>query len=178
MVRSFAERELAPRAAAADETERLPPENFAGLAKLGLMGMAFSPELGGCGLDMLACSVVIEELSRACASTALSFGVHTIIAGHFIQRNANEEQRRRFIPAMASGEKIGAWALTEPGSGSDALSLSTRAERKGDRYIINGRKMFITNGSIANIIVVFAKTQPELGPKGISVFVVERDSAG
>ncbi|MBI2930951.1 MAG: acyl-CoA dehydrogenase family protein [Planctomycetes bacterium] len=177
-VRAFAEREVAPRAAAADEAERLPPENFAGLAKLGLMGMALPEDLGGSGLDMLSCTLVVEELARACASTALSLGVHTVLASHFIHRNADDAQRRRFLPAMATGEKIGAWALTEPGAGSDALSLSTRAARDGRAYLLNGRKMFITNGSIADVVVVFAKTKPELGPKGISTFVLERGMPG
>ncbi|MEK7860318.1 MAG: acyl-CoA dehydrogenase family protein, partial [Chloroflexota bacterium] len=177
-MRSFAESELEPRAAAADESERLPAENFAGLARLGLMGMALPEAYGGGGLDMLASTIVIEEIARACASTALSFGVQTIIAGHFIYRNADEEQRLRFLPGMASGERIGAWALTEPASGSDALSLATRAERDGRSYVLSGRKMFITNASIADLIVVFAKTSPQLGAKGISTFVVERHTPG
>jgi isovaleryl-CoA dehydrogenase len=177
-VRAFSEGELAPRAAAADEAERLPAENFAGLARLGLMGMALPEKYGGGSLDMLSSTMVIEEIARACASTALSFGVQTVIAGHFIHRNADDEQRRRFLPGLASGQRIGAWALTEPGSGSDAFSLATRAERDGRDYVLTGRKTFITNAPIADVIVVFAKTRPDLGAKGISTFVVERGTPG
>ncbi|MEW6366376.1 MAG: acyl-CoA dehydrogenase family protein [Acidobacteriota bacterium] len=173
-VRAFAEREIAPRAAKADEEERLPPENLAGLAKLGFMGMGLPDEYGGAGLDMLSCAIVLEELARACASTALSFGAHSILSAQFIYRNAGEEQRHRFLPAMASGEKIGAWALTEPGAGSDALSLTTRAERDGSVYVLTGRKMFITNAWIADIVVVFARTKGS----DITTFVVERGMAG
>lgn len=172
-VRSFAEKELLPRAARADETETLPSENLKGLADLGLMGMSIPAEYGGGNLDMLSSTIVIQEIARACASTALTFGVHAIVATHFLFRNANIEQRKRFLPELCSGKKIAAWALTEPESGSDAFSLSTRARASAGVYALTGRKTFISNGPIAGTMIVFARTDA-----GISTFVVESSTPG
>ena len=177
-VAKFVDREVVPRAPEVDEDGRFPEENFKGMADLGLFGITIPEAYGGSGLDFLSCVLAMEELARGCASTCNTYGAHAILCTENIARNGNEEQKLKYLPGLVSGEKIGALAITEPEAGSDATSLRTRAEKKGDRYILNGTKMFITNGPVADVIVVYAKTDPDAGPKGISAFIVEKGFPG
>jgi isovaleryl-CoA dehydrogenase len=177
-VARFVDQEVIPRAPGIDEEERFPEENFRAMAELGLFGIALPEAYGGAGADFLSCVLVMEELMRGCVSTGNTYGAHAILCTESIYRNGNEEQRRRFLPGLIAGKTIGALALTEPGAGSDALSLRCRAEKKGDRYLLNGSKTFITNGPIADVAIVYAKTNPEAGPKGISAFLVETGFPG
>jgi isovaleryl-CoA dehydrogenase len=177
-VARFVDQEVIPRAAVIDEEERFPEENFRAMAVLGLFGITLPETYGGAGADFLSSVLVMEELMRGCVSTGNTYGAHAVLCTESIFRNGNEEQRRRFLPDLVAGKKIGALALTEPGGGSDALSLRCRAERRGDRYILNGAKTFITNGPLADVAIVYAKTDPEAGPKGISAFIVEDGSPG
>lgn len=174
----FVDREVIPLAPVIDEEERFPAETFRALADMGLFGITLPEDHGGGGADYLSCVLVMEELMRGCVSTGNTYGAHAILCTESIFRNGNEEQWRRFLPDLIAGKKIGALALTEPGAGSDALSLRCRAERRGDRYILNGSKTFITNGPIADVAIVYAKTNPEAGPKGISAFIVEEGFPG
>ncbi|MBI5585410.1 MAG: acyl-CoA dehydrogenase family protein [Deltaproteobacteria bacterium] len=177
-VARFVDQEVIPRAPMIDEEERFPEENFRALAEMGLFGITLPPDYGGAGADFLSGVLVMEQLMRGCVSTGNTFGAHTVLCAESLFRNGNEEQRRRFLPDLLSGKKIGALALTEPGAGSDALSLRCRAEKKGDRYRLNGSKTFITNGPIADVVIVYAKTNPEAGPQGISAFIVEDGFSG
>ncbi len=177
-VARFVDREVIPRAPIIDEEERFPEENFRAMAEMGLFGIALPEGYGGAGSDFFSCVLVMEELMRGCVSTGNTYGAHAILCAESLFRNGNEEQRRRFLPDLIAGKRIGALALTEPGSGSDALSLRCRAEKKGDGYVLNGSKTFITNGPIADVAIVYAKTNPEAGPKGISAFIVEAGFPG
>jgi isovaleryl-CoA dehydrogenase len=177
-VARFVDQEVIPRAPIIDEEERFPKENFRAMADMGLFGITLPEEYGGAGSDFLSCVLVMEELMRGCVSTGNTYGAHAILCTESLFRNGNEEQRRRFLPDLIAGKKIGALALTEPGAGSDALSLRCRAEKKGDRYVLNGSKTFITNGPIADVAIVYAKTNPEAGAKGISAFIVEEGFPG
>jgi len=177
-VARFVDGEVIPRAAEIDEAERFPEENFKAMAEMGLFGISIPEEYGGSGSDFLSCVLVMEELSRGCVSTANTYGAHAILCTENIFRNANEAQRRKYLPDLIDGKKIGAICITEPEAGSDALSMRTRAEKKGDKYILNGTKMFITNGPICDVAVVYAKTDPAAGPKGITAFIVESDFPG
>ena len=177
-VTRFVDQEVIPLAPIIDEEERFPVENFRAMADLGLFGITLPEVYGGAGADFLSCVLVMEQLMRGCVSTGNTYGAHAVLCTESIFRNGNEEQRRRFLPDLIAGKKIGALALTEPGAGSDALSLRCRAERKGDRYILNGSKTFITNGPLADVVIVYAKTNPEAGPKGISAFIVENGFSG
>jgi isovaleryl-CoA dehydrogenase len=177
-VARFVDQEVIPRAPTIDEEERFPEENFRAMAELGLFGIALPEAYGGAGSDFLSCVLVMEELMRGCVSTGNTYGAHAILCTESIFRNGNEEQRRRFLPDLIAGKKIGALALTEPEAGSDALSLRCRAEKIGDRYVLNGSKTLITNGPIADVAIVYAKTNPEAGPKGISAFLVEAGIPG
>jgi isovaleryl-CoA dehydrogenase len=177
-VARFVDQEVIPLAPVIDEEERFPKENFRAMADMGLFGIALPEACGGAGADFLSCVLVMEQLMRGCVSTGNTYGAHAVLCTESIFRNGNEEQRRRFLPDLVAGKKIGALALTEPGAGSDALSLRCRAERKGDRYILNGSKTFITNGPVADVAIVYAKTNPEAGPKGISAFLVEEGFPG
>ena len=177
-VARFVDREVIPRAPVIDEEERFPEENFRAMADMGLFGITLPEACGGAGADFLSSVLVMEELMRGCVSTGNTYGAHAVLCTESIFRNGNEEQRRRLLPDLIAGKKIGALALTEPGAGSDALSLRTRAEKKGDRYLLNGSKTFITNGPIADVAIVYAKTDPEAGPKGISAFIVEEGFPG
>jgi isovaleryl-CoA dehydrogenase len=177
-VARFVEREVIPRAEELDEEERFSPENFRAMADLGLFGVTIPQEYGGSGSDFLSSVVVMEELARGCTSTANTYGAHAVLCTENIFRNGTEAQRRKHLPGLIAGSKIGALAITEPGAGSDALSMQTRAVRKGDAYILNGTKMFITNGPVADVAVVYAKTDPEAGPRGISAFIVEQGFPG
>ncbi|HHK5613455.1 TPA: acyl-CoA dehydrogenase AcdA [Bacillus paranthracis] len=178
MVRDFAKNEVAPTAAERDEEERFDRALFDQMAELGLTGIPWPEEYGGIGSDYLAYVIAIEELSRVCASTGVTLSAHTSLAGWPIFKFGTEEQKQTFLRPMAEGKKIGAYGLTEPGSGSDAGGMKTIAKRDGDHYVLNGSKIFITNGGIADIYVVFALTDPESKQRGTSAFIVESDTPG
>jgi len=178
MVRDFAKNEVAPTAAERDEEERFDRALFDHMAELGLTGIPWPEEYGGIGSDYLAYVIAIEELSRVCASTGVTLSAHTSLAGWPIFKFGTEEQKQKFLRPMAEGKKIGAYGLTEPSSGSDAGGMKTIAKRDGDHYILNGSKIFITNGGIADIYVVFALTDPESKQRGTSAFIVESDTLG
>lgn len=178
MVRDFARNEVAPTAAERDEEERFDREIFDKMAELGLTGIPWPEEYGGIGSDYLAYCIAVEELSRVCASTGVTLSAHTSLAGWPIYKFGSEEQKQKFLRPMALGEKIGGYGLTEPGSGSDAGGMKTTARRDGDDFILNGSKIFITNGGIADIYVVFAVTDAAQKHKGTSAFIVESDTPG
>ncbi len=178
MVRDFAKNEVAPTAAERDEEERFDRAIFDQMAELGLTGIPWPEEYGGIGSDYLAYVIAIEELSRVCASTGVTLSAHTSLAGWPIFKFGTEEQKQTFLRPMAEGKKIGAYGLTEPGSGSDAGGMKTIAKRDGDHYVLNGSKIFITNGGIADIYIVFALTDPESKQRGTSAFIVESDTPG
>ncbi|WP_077619941.1 acyl-CoA dehydrogenase [Bacillus sinesaloumensis] len=178
MVRDFAKNEVAPTAAERDEEERFDRDIFDKMAELGLTGIPWPEEYGGIGSDYLAYCIAVEELSRVCASTGVTLSAHTSLAGWPIYKFGNEEQKQKYLRPMAQGEKIGAYGLTEPGSGSDAGGMRTTARLEGDHYVLNGSKIFITNGGIADIYVVFALTDPTSKHKGTSAFIIESDFPG
>jgi butyryl-CoA dehydrogenase len=178
MVRDFAKNEVAPTAAERDEEERFDREIFDKMAELGLTGIPWPEEYGGIGSDYLAYVIAVEELSRVCASTGVTLSAHTSLAGWPIYKFGTEEQKQKFLRPMAEGKKIGAYGLTEPGSGSDAGGMRTTAKRDGDHYILNGSKIFITNGGVADIYVVFALTDPSSKQRGTSAFIVESNTPG
>ncbi|MGG2063385.1 acyl-CoA dehydrogenase [Bacillus sp. S14(2024)] len=178
MVRDFARNEVAPTAAERDEEERFDRALFDQMAELGLTGIPWPEEYGGIGSDYLAYVIAVEELSRVCASTGVTLSAHTSLAGWPIFKFGTEEQKQKYLRPMAEGKKIGAYGLTEPGSGSDAGGMKTTAKRDGDHYILNGSKIFITNGGIADIYVVFALTDSESKQRGTSAFIVESDAPG
>ncbi|MBN2224722.1 MAG: acyl-CoA dehydrogenase family protein [Deltaproteobacteria bacterium] len=177
-VSKFVDKQVIPRAAEVDQDGTFPNENFSAMAELGLFGISIPPEYGGIGADLMSSVLVMEQLGRGCASTANTYGSHAILCTENIYRNGNEAQRKKYLPDLIAGKKIGFIAITEPEAGSDAVSMRTRAVKKGDKYILNGTKMFITNGPVADIGVVYAKTNPDAGPKGISAFIVEKDFPG
>lgn len=177
-IADFARREIQPYSAAWEKAERFPRELFVQLGALGALGLSFPEQLGGGGADTLSQALVIEGLARYDAAVALSCAAHISLATGHIERYGNPELVRRHVPDMIAGRKVGAWCLSEPGSGSDAAAMRTRAQREGDGYRINGGKMFITNGSIADVYVVTAITDPARGRDGISAFVVERGTPG
>ena len=178
MIRDFAVNEVAPTAAERDEEARFDREIFDKMAELGLTGIPWPEEYGGAGFDYLAYVIAVEELSRVCASTGVTLSAHTSLAGWPVYKFGTEEQKQKYLRPMAEGKKIGAYGLTEPGSGSDAGGMRTYAVEDGDAYVLNGSKIFITNGGIADIYVVFAVTDPELGAKGTTAFIVEADFPG
>ncbi|EJP86509.1 acyl-CoA dehydrogenase AcdA [Bacillus cereus] len=178
MVRDFARNEVAPTAAERDEEERFDRALFDQMAELGLTGIPWPEEYGGIGSDYLAYVIAVEELSRVCASTGVTLSAHTSLAGWPIFKFGTEEQKQKFLRPMAEGKKIGAYGLTEPSAGSDAGGMRTTAKRDGDHYILNGSKIFITNGGIADIYVVFALTDPDSKQRGTSAFIVESDTLG
>ncbi|MFC3886388.1 acyl-CoA dehydrogenase [Bacillus songklensis] len=178
MVRDFAENEVAPTAAERDEKERFDRGIFDKMAELGLTGIPWPEEYGGTGSDYLAYCIAVEELSRVCASTGVTLSAHTSLAGWPIYKFGTEEQKQKYLKPMAEGENIGAYGLTEPGSGSDAGGMRTMAKKDGDDYILNGSKIFITNGGVADYYVVFALTDPEQKQRGTSAFIIEKDMAG
>lgn len=178
MVRDFAQNEVAPTAAERDEEERFDREIFDKMAELGLTGIPWPEEYGGIGSDYLAYCIAVEELSRVCASTGVTLSAHTSLAGWPIYKFGTEEQKQKYLRPMAQGEKIGAYGLTEPSSGSDAGGMRTTAKLVGDEYVISGSKIFITNGGIADTYVVFALTDPESKQKGTSAFIIEKDFPG
>jgi len=172
-VRTFAARELAPIAADIDRDDQMPAGMFQRLGALGILGVTIPPDYGGAGADLLAGVIAIEELARASASVALSYGAHANLCTDGIFRNGNDTQRARYLPGLCTGELVGALALTEPNAGSDSLAIETVARRDGDDFVLDGTKMFITNGSIADVLIVYAKTEPAAGAHGITAFLVE-----
>ncbi|MEK4027690.1 MULTISPECIES: acyl-CoA dehydrogenase [Bacillaceae] len=178
MVRDFAKNEVAPTAAERDEEERFDMELFRKMADLGLTGIPWPEEYGGIGSDYLAYCIAVEELSRVCASTGVTLSAHTSLAGWPVYKFGTEEQKQKYLKPMAQGEKIGAYGLTEPGSGSDAGGMKTTARLEGNEYILNGSKIFITNGGIADIYIVFALTDPASKQRGTTAFIIEKDFPG
>ena len=178
MVREFAEKEIGPIAAELDKKEEYPTKTLEKMAKLGLLGTIIPSEYGGAGLDTISYVIVVEEISRKCASTGVITSVHNSLVGWPIMKYGTEEQKKKYLPPLAKGEKIGAFAATEPNAGSDLGAMQTTAVLKGDKYIINGDKTFITSGSEAGIIIIFAVTDKSAGPKGISAFIVENTFKG
>lgn len=176
--RRFAEAELVPRAAEIDLTSEYPVENFKKMGDLGFMGLVVPAEYGGTFIDTISYAIVIEELSRACGSTALGVAAHNSLACGPINLMGNEAQKRRYLPELASGQAIGAFCLTEPQAGSDASNTKTTAVKKGDKYILNGTKIYVTNGGWARYLVATAVTDPSQGSKGISAFIIENDFPG
>ena len=177
-VHRFAQEKLAPRAEEIDRSNEFARDLWPELGALGLLGITADPDFGGSGLGYLAHVVAVEELARASASTSLSYGAHSNLCVNQINRNGNAEQKARYLPKLCSGEHVGALAMSEPGAGSDVVSMKLRAEKRGDRYILNGSKMWITNGPDADVLVVYAKTDPTAGPKGITAFLIEKGFKG
>ncbi|SEQ70775.1 isovaleryl-CoA dehydrogenase [Azotobacter beijerinckii] len=177
-VAGFAAREIAPRAAEADRSDQFPMDLWRKFGELGLLGLTVAEEYGGAGMGYLAHMIAMEELSRASGAIALSYGAHSNLCVNQIHRNGTPAQKERFLPRLISGEHIGALAMSEPNAGSDVVSMQLRADRKGDRYVLNGTKMWITNGPDCDVLVVYAKTDPAAGARGMTAFVLETDSPG
>jgi isovaleryl-CoA dehydrogenase len=177
-VRAFSDQELAPRAAEIDRTNLFPMDMWKKMGDMGLLGITVAEEYGGSGMGYLAHIVAMEEISRGSASVGLSYGAHSNLCVNQIHRNGNAEQKTKYLPKLVSGEHVGALAMSEPGSGSDVVSMKLRAEKKGDRYILNGNKMWITNGPDASTLVVYAKTDISAGPRGITAFLIEKGFKG
>ncbi len=177
-VSSFAADQVAPRAAEIDLPNEFPAELWPAMGALGLLGITVDEEYGGAGMGYLEHIVAMEELSRASASVGLSYGAHSNLCVNQIRRNGSAEQKRRYLPKLISGEHVGALAMSEPGAGSDVVSMKLRADKRGDRYVLNGSKMWITNGPDADVAVIYAKTDMQAGPHGITAFLVEGSFAG
>ncbi|MDP7143200.1 MAG: isovaleryl-CoA dehydrogenase [Alphaproteobacteria bacterium] len=177
-VYQFAQNELAPRAAEIDEKNEFPADMWKKLGDLGLLGITVSEEYGGADMGYLAHVIAMEELSRASASVALSYGAHSNLCVNQIYRNGTQAQKEKYLPKLVSGDHVGALAMSEPGAGSDVVGMTCRAEKQGDHYVLNGNKMWITNGPDADTLVVYAKTDPDGGSKGITAFIIEKGMAG
>ncbi|WP_249975432.1 isovaleryl-CoA dehydrogenase [Vreelandella olivaria] len=177
-VNAFAASEIAPRAAEIDHNNEFPNDLWKKFGDMGLLGITVPEENGGSGMGYLAHCIAMEEISRASASVALSYGAHSNLCVNQLKINASAEQKAKYLPKLLSGEHIGALAMSEPGAGSDVVSMQLRARHAGDRYILNGNKMWITNGPDANVLVVYAKTDPEAGSKGITAFIIEKGMPG
>ena len=177
-VRDFTENEISPRAQDIDRNNDFPHDLWPKLGDLGLLGVTVSEEFGGAGLGYLAHAVVMEETSRGSASVGLSYGAHSNLCVNQIFRNGNDDQKSRYLPKLISGQHVGALAMSEADAGSDVVSMRLRAERRGDRYVLNGSKMWITNGPDADVLVVYAKTDPDAGSRGITAFLIEGQFPG
>jgi len=177
-VHQFATREIAPRAASIDQDNQFPADLWRKMGDLGLLGITIPEQYGGSAMGYLAHAIAMEEISRASASVGLSYGAHSNLCLNQIKLNGSEAQRSHYLPKLCSGEHIGALAMSEPGAGSDVVSMRLRAERQGDDFVLNGNKMWITNGPDADVYVVYAKTDPDAGSKGITAFIIERDAPG
>lgn len=177
-VRTFAQAEIAPKAAEIDHSDQFPMELWRQFGDLGLLGMTVSEEYGGTNMGYLAHMIVMEEISRASASVGLSYGAHSNLCVNQIHRNGTEAQKQKYLPKLLSGEHVGALAMSESGAGSDVVSMKLKAQKKGDKYVLNGTKMWITNGPDADTLVVYAKTDPEANSRGITAFIIEKDFKG
>ena len=177
-VENFSNDEIAPRAAQIDEQNDFPADLWRKLGDLGVLGVTVAEDYGGAGMGYLEHVVAMEEISRASASVGLSYGAHSNLCVNQIFRNGNDEQKKKYLPKLISGEHVGALAMSEPGAGSDVVGMRTRAEKRGDRYVLNGSKMWITNGPNADVLVVYAKTEPDAGARGITAFLVEKGFPG
>jgi isovaleryl-CoA dehydrogenase len=177
-VGDFAQDRIAPRADEIDRSNQFPRDLWPEMGALGLHGITVEEEYGGSGLGYLAHCIAMEEVSRASAAVGLSYGAHSNLCVNQLRRNGTEAQKRKYLPKLVSGEHVGALAMSEPGAGSDVVSMRTRADRKGSRYILNGSKMWITNGPVADTLVIYAKTDPTAGSRGITAFIVEKGMKG
>jgi len=177
-VRAFSQDEIAPRAAEIDRDNLFPRDLWPKMGALGLHGLTVEEEYGGAGLGYLEHCIAMEEVSRASASVGLSYGAHSNLCINQLRRNGTDAQKRRYLPRLISGEHVGALAMSEPGSGSDVVSMRTKAIKKGDRYLLNGSKMWITNGPQAETLIVYAKTDPDAGSRGITAFIIEKGMKG